>query len=242
MQIIRTASVITADRHEVQNAALWDDSSGSDYFFEPDAAQISGTGSAEDLSDVGWTIDGFTYVSGVGGDFLSKADRGVPSHYLIDAPNDLLQSPDLFGNFDHGHQAGHHLGDIEPTTLTFEWEAAWSTASNNETASAMGIAQAAGAINVAAEQLAAIFSDGSNFGLRSSGDSDVGAVVDNDWHTWKIVFSQGITDAIEWFIDGVSQGTIDLLEDVMPFAWGAGILVSTGANNILMGDCRAYYR
>lgn len=233
-------ATIVADRHEVPNADQWDHSSGSDFFFRPDAAQIAGTGNAEDLSDRGWTITGSaTYVPGVGGDFLSSADKGVPSHYLLDAAGDIIQSPALFGNHTDGEQAGHHLGNITPTSLTATFEASFADASNNETASGIGFSKAGLAINVATSHYAVIFSDGTNFGLRSSGATDLGAVVDNAVHHWDIVLSGSTA---EWYMDDVSQGSIALLTDVFPLSWGAGILAATGANDIQMGDCRIYYR
>ena len=232
--------VITADRHEVAQALHWDDSSGSDFFFEPDAAGIAGTGQAEDLSDVGWTVTGLSgqFVEGSGSDFLSGLS--IPNHYATTAALDLLQSPRIFADPVHAWQASHHLGQ-DPATLTMEAWNAFSVNGADETATGVGLAQAGGAVNVAANALAVIYSNGSNFVCRSSSDSDVGAAVDTAWHKWTIGLKVGTTDAIEWFIDGVSQGTLDLLENVLPMSWGAGV-VTGGTNRVLIGPCRVFYR
>ena len=37
MLLLRNATLVVADRHEVPNADQWDESSGFDFFFEPDA-------------------------------------------------------------------------------------------------------------------------------------------------------------------------------------------------------------
>ena len=241
MIITKGSLIVVADRHEVPFAGLWDDSSGSDFFFEPDAAQISGTGNAEDLSDRGWTATSLAFVAGVSANFLDDGTKGVPSHFLTDAASDLLQSPDLFGDFLHGHQAAHHLGETEPSTLTLEMWLTFSVESNNETATCGGFTDAGGSIIVATDAVATIFSDGTNFGCRSSADSDLGALADTALHLFKIVISKGTTDAIEWFIDDVSQGTLNLRTGVFPVSWGVGV-VSAGSNRILIGPCRIYYR
>ncbi len=237
------AVTITADRHEVDRAVLWDDASGSDFFMEPDAAQIAGTGGAEDLSDVGWTITGLGFVGPTkSADFLSLSGIGVPGHYEGNSAGDVMQSPAVFGDYPHGLQASHHLGKL-PTSLSLEQWATWSVRSASETATCLGFCDADGSIIVAADAIAAIHSDGTNFVLRSTADSDVGALVDGDIHLFKIVVQLigSLTDAIEWFIDGVSQGTIDLLDNVWPAAVGCGNL-SAGTNRILIGGWHLDYR
>lgn len=242
VEIGRGSLVIVADRHEVEQALHWSDSSGSDFFFMPDAAQISGTGGAEDLSDVGWTITTFAgqFVAGVDADFLATADKGVPAHFVTTAPSDRLQSPAIFGDWVHGRQAANHLGE-DPTTLTVEQWVTFSVAANSETATAVGFTDAGGSSIVATDAVAMIHSDGTNFICRSSADADTGALIDTALHLFKIVISQGTTDAIEWFIDGTSQGTLDLREDVFPVSWGGGV-VSAGSNRLLIGPCRVFYR
>ncbi len=232
--------VITADRHEVAQAVHWDDSSGSDYFFEPDAAGISGTGQAEDLSDVGWTVTSILgFVQGTAGDFFGSADI-TPNHYSTDAAADKLESPNVFADYLHSQQAAHHLG-ADPTTLTMEAWAQFSVTSASETGTAIGLFIGGGSIVTEADHVAAIHTDGTNFICREGGgDTDTGALDDESWHLFKIVISTGsVTDAIEWFIDGTSQGTLDRRTDAYPCGWGAG---NSTTNRIQIGPCRIFYR
>jgi len=238
MRISRQTGSTTGPTSEVHRAALWDDASGSDFFFEPDAAQITATGNAESLVDVGWTVTSLSYVAGVGADFLATADKGVPAHYLTNASGDKMQSPAIFGDYQHGDQASHHLLSF-PTTLTMETWATFSVASASETTSGFGFVDAGGTIVTATDHIAVIHSDGTNFICRSNGDADTGALIDTALHKWTIVLSTGTTDAIEWFIDDVSQGTLDLLTDVFPASWGFHTLTT---NRLLMGSTRIFYR
>ena len=242
MELIRGSTSIEADRHEVQNAVLWDNSSGSDFFMEPDAAQITATGNAESLVDVGWSITGLAFVAAtLDADFMDSADIGVPAHYEGNSAGDLFQSPAIFGDYLHSQQAAHHLG-FDPTTLTFEAWAQFTVHSANEVATGLGFVDATGSIIVSTDAIAVIHTDGTNFTLRSTGDSDVGALDDGDFHLFRIEVSTGsVTDAIEWFIDGTSQGTINRLPDVWPASVGWGNEAGN-TNRVQIGPCRVFYR
>ena len=243
MDLIRGSTTIEADRHEVSYGDLWDEASGSDFFMEPSASQVSGTGNAQDLSDRGWTTTGLAFVGPTkSASFLDATDLGVPGHFEGDNAGDILQSPALFGDFIHGQQAAHHLG-FDPTTLTFEAHARFSITSASETGTALGFVDADGSIITEADHIAAIHTDGTNFILRSAApDTDVGALDDELEHLFTIVVSIGsVTDAIEWFIDGTSQGTIDRLADVWPASVGWGNQ-GAGTNRIQIGSARVFYR
>ena len=231
--------VITADRHEVAQAVHWDDSSGSDYFFEPDLAGLTTTGNAESLVDVGWTVTGLGFVQGTSGDFFGAAGLD-PSHYEGDNATDKLESPNVFGDYFHSQQAAHHLGQ-DPTTLTMEMWAQFTVTSASETGTALGFFIGGGSIVTEADHVAAIHTDGTNFICREGGgDTDAGALDDESWHLFKIVISIGsVTDAIEWFIDGTSQGTLNRRTDAYPCGWGAG---NSTTNRIQIGPCRIFYR
>lgn len=240
MQIVRPPVTSATDRTEVPAGLLWDDSSGSDFYFEPDLAGISGTGNAEDLSDVGWTATSLAFVQGVAADFFSSTDVD-PSHYLTNAALDLLESPAIFGDYQHSQQAASHLGK-NPTTLTMEAWAKFSVTSANEAATGIGFVIGGGSIITSADHVAVIVTDGTNFLCRNSDGSDAGAADDESWHLFKIVISNGaVTGAIEWFIDGVSQGTFDRRTDAYPCLWGAGVQAAA-TNRILIGPARIYYR
>ncbi len=242
VQLVRGSISIEADRHEVSEAGGWAAESGSDFFFEPDAAQLAGAGNSTALSDRGWTTTGLAFVAAsLDADFLSEADPGVPAHYEGLSAGDLIQSPAIFGDFQHAHQAGHHLG-FDASTLTFEAFARFSVTSADEEETCLGFCDATGSIIVISDAIAVIRTDGTNFILRSTADSSTGALDDEDLHLFRIVVSGGsATDAIEWFIDGTSQGTIDRLPDVWPAAVGVGNLAA-GTNRIQIGQFSVFYR
>lgn len=228
----------TLRAHEVPDAADWDDQSGSHFYFEPNAAELA-AGNKETLSDFGWTTTALSFVEGAGADFLSLADPGVPAHFVTDGAGSILQSPAKFGSHTHGNQAGRHLGH-PPTKMTFEFWFTFSVASNDETATGFGLTVAGGSIITEADAIAVIRSDGTNFVCRSNVDAAVGPLIDTALHLGKIEVSQGTTDAIQWFVDGASQGTLDLREDVLPMSWGAGT-VGAGSNRVLIGPCEVSY-
>jgi len=239
-KIIEPQSVlVTADRHEVPSGAHWDDESGSDFFFRPDAAEIA-AGNKETLADFGWITTGLAFVAGSGADFMTSVDKGIPAHFVLSPAADLIQSPYLFGSYTHAEAAQHHLGSF-PVTFTMEAWMNFAVASASETESGLGFTVAGGSIITAADAIAVIHSNGTNFICRSSVDADTGAVIDNAWHLWKFVFRLGTTDKIEWFIDNVSQGTLNLREDVFPMSWGAAN-VGSGTNRLNVGPARLYYR
>lgn len=226
--------------HDVSDGAHWDDDGGTDFHMWPSLAQISGTGNREDLSDVGWTKANLAFVSGSGADFMTSVDPGIPEHFVCSPASALIQSPDIFGCFVHFRGAAHHLG-YDPTTLTMEAWAQFVTALNDETATGFGFVVAGGSIITEADHVAVIRSDSSVFACRSNVDADAGAAIDTSWHLWKIICSLGTTDKIEWFIDGASQGTLDLREDMTPMSWGAGN-VAGGNNRLNVGPVHIYYR
>jgi hypothetical protein len=221
------------------NGMNWNSSSGARYHFMPSAGQISGTGNAQDLSDRGWVTTALAFVEGTGADFLSAADKGVPGHYVLGAALDLLQCPAIFGGWTHAEEASSHIG-TQPTCMTFEFHGSFADASSAEPGSGFGLVVNGGSILTAADAIAMIVSDGTNFVCQSAADSDVGALVDNAWHEWKIVISQGTTDAVEWFIDRVSQGTFDLRTDAFPAAWGTAV-EAAGTNFLKIGPCEIEY-
>ena len=226
--------------HTVDQAVHWNDASGSEYCFVPALSGISGTGNAEDLGDVGWTVTSLAFAQGSGGDFLSSADID-PVRFTTNAALDKLESPQVFGDIAHSLHAQHHLG-FAPTTLDFEGWAQFSITSANETATGLGFFIGGGSIVTAADAIAVIHTDGTNFTCRSNADSDVGATDDEALHLFRIVISTGsATNAVEWFIDGTSQGTLDRRSDAYPCGLGWGN-VTGGANRIQIGAAKVIYR
>lgn len=211
----------------------WGYAPGSDFWMIPGGEILTAAGVL--LSENGWTTTALDLVEGAGADFLSSADIGVPAHILTNATGDLLQSPPVFGSFRHGEVAGEILGH-RPSILTLEQDAAFSVASATETTSGFGWVEAGGTPATADDAMAMIISDGTNFVLRSGAASDAGALVDNLWHVWKIVITFG--GSIEWFIDGVSQGTLALQTDLFPVSFGLHTLTT---NRVLLGISHISY-
>ena len=216
-------------RVHVMDARSWSTQVGTDYWanFGLGSTIVSAGGSREVITVFDWTATSLveTAMTG-GGDFLSTSDFSVPAHILTDASADLLESPSLFGDGSQAEAVAEILGH-DPTTMSCEWYGSFTAVTGTSNRSGFGLVQDGGAAGTAADQLAWIFTDGTNFTIRSSGDSDVGALDDTDWHTWKIVVSNGsATDAVEWFIDGTSQGTFNRLEDQWPVSWGMHALTT----------------
>lgn len=160
------------------------------------------------LSGWGWTATSVLYTNDSTGDFLSSADD-TPPNFSADANADQLVSPRVFGSYAHGLMVSKILGKL-PTKLILEFYGAFPTASASEAATFMGL-------NDGGTAGAFIYSDGTNFQLSNGTNLDAGALIDNLYHLWKIVINS-VTGLIEWFQDGVSQGTIAVPTDVFPLA------------------------
>lgn len=141
-----------------------------------------------------------------------------------------------FGTWAHARMVEGILGSL-PTKLVYEQDAKWVTHTANETTSGLGFVVGGGSPLTAANHVAFIYSNGTNFLLRSSGASDTGAADDGDWHKFKIVLDSAAVTA-EWFIDGVTQGTIALLQDTFPVIVGASVFTT---NRIRVGWAHLYY-
>jgi len=199
-------------------ALAWGTDMGTDFWLIPEGEQVT-AGSL--LSDRGWTTTSLVETAGTGADFLSSSDVGNPPHYLTNAASDLLQSPAIFGDYIHGEQAASILG-YSPTQLIVEFYAAMTVHSADEAATTgWGLVEAGGTAGTAADRMAWISTDATNFWLRSAADTDAGATDDANWHLFRIEVATGsVTDAITWYIDGTSQGTIDRQTDLWPVSFG----------------------
>ena len=227
-------------RKHVLSALDWGDQAGTDYWFVPGSSMTGATTFL--LSSRGWTTTSLVLTGGSGADFASAADKGTPRTLLTNASGDLLQSPALFGDYNHARIAQIIMGEkILPRYLILDAFAAFTVASANETTSGFGLYEDDATISTADDALAVIYSDGTNFGLRSGADSDAGAVVDNAYHWWRIVIDRSIsavTDGVQWYIDGVSQGTIDREADEFPAYFG---LHSLTTNRTSLSVAHIYY-
>ena len=227
-------------RKHVLSPLDWGDTAGTDYWFVPGSSMTGATTFL--LSSRGWTTTSMVLTGGSGADFISAADVGTPRTALTNASGDILQSPALFGDYHRGRIAQIIMGEkILPRFLICDMYAAFTVASANETNSSMGLFEDDATISTADDALAAIYSDGTNFGLRSGADSDAGAVVDNAYHWWRIQIDRSITavtDGVAWYMDGALQGTIDREADEWPVYWGLHTLTT---NRISLASAHIYY-
>ncbi|KKN06315.1 hypothetical protein LCGC14_1078420 [marine sediment metagenome] len=208
-------------RVHVIDPRLWSRALGTDYWASFGETSIDADTGGAKLDDFGWTTTTLTETVATGaGDFLSSDTPGVPDHVLTDGSGDLLQSPAIFGGYAHGRAVESMLG-YAPTQLTLECYASFTVVTGTSNRSGFGLVEDAGTAGTAADELAWIYTDGTNFTIRSDADSDAGAADDVDWHLWKITVKIGsATDAVEWFIDGTSQGTMDRKTDEWPVSFG----------------------
>ena len=209
-------------RLHVTDPRLWSRSIGTDYWLRGGIGIVSAQATAgELLSDYGWTTTGLAETAATGAaDFLSSATPGVEDYVGANSSTDLLQSPSMFGGY-LGAQAAASIMGRDPTRLTAEWLGAFTAVTGTSNRSGFGLVEDGGTAGTAVDELAWIYTDGTNFTLRSDADSDAGAADDTSWHIWKIIVKTGTaTDAVEWFIDGTSQGTIDRKTDEWPVSFG----------------------
>ena len=241
IRVLNRSTVDALLRVHVRSAFDWSDMSGTDYWLEPGSAVNGATTFL--LSNRGWTTTSLGITAGSAADLNKLADPGVPRTVLFNASGDLLTSPFVFGDYAHAKVAAMMMGRPDlPRYLVMDSYAAFTTASSDENTSGFGFVEAGGAITSQGDQLACIVSDSANFKLASGADSDVGAVVDNSYHWWRIVLDAlktgGTGDAVEWFIDGVSQGTIDLETDLFPVGFSAHTLTN---NRVALGQTHIFY-
>lgn len=224
-------------RKHILTPQEWAYSAGTDYWaYFGNSALLSAN--AHQLSDYGWTTTTLAFASADGGDFMSSTDVGTPNGLVFGDSTDLLQSPNIFGDYTHGRFVEEVLGRF-PTQLVVELYAAFTTVTGTSNRSGFGLVEAGGTAGTAADELAWIYTDGTNFTIRSDADSDAGAADDTNYHLWKIVVSSGsATDAVEWFIDGTSQGTMDRKTDEWPASFG---MYAHTTNRFVLSWVHIYY-
>lgn len=221
---------------------LWQSMAGTDFWLVGGGADVMAVGAADvagGLSGFGWTTTTLSLTAATGGDFLSSATIGTPASISLGADTDLLQSPTIFGDYTHGLLAGQILGHY-PTRLICEVYAAFLTNSAEETRTGFGIIEAGGTAGTDASAMAWIHDLGTTnvFSIRSGADSDNGSADNATYHQWRIVVKVGTTDAIEWFIDGVSQGTMDNQAALWPCSFGA---YASTTNRIALAWAHIWY-
>jgi hypothetical protein len=135
----------------------------------------------------------------------------------------------MFGSYHHANLVAQTLGYV-PDKLILEWKGAFTVASADEVGTYMGWHNGA-AITMA------VYSNATNFLLSNGSTTDAGIAVDNALHTWKIVISKAAGTA-EWFVDGTSQGTLVITQDVWPAAF---ICAASTTNRWSLTFAHAWY-
>ena len=235
--IVRVAHSL---RHHILRPSLWTRSAGTDYWanFGPTFAGIAAD---ELLTNYGWTLTTPpTYTQGSLADLLSSADVGTPNIAAVDTAGDYFTGPQVFGDYEHGLLAGQFLGYM-PTKLCFEAYGNFAATGGNETVSGFGLCT--GDSLTATNHVAFIYSNSANFCIRGTPGTgtyvDVGAAADASYHHWRIVAKA--TGTVDWYIDGVLQGSITLVTDLFPTGVSGSVLAATGVNFFNLGWLRVWY-
>lgn len=247
--------------NRVPHGQLWNRRPGLEYWLVPHALS-QGVGTHTEgvfaATNNGWLNTGTVIgVAGAAADFPLAAeykfyssvaaemagDRGTPSHFALDTAGDVLNSPAVFGDPQGLWIAMQCAGRDEfPSRLMFDSIAAF-TAANNETGSGLGWAEDGGAVNVANDQAGAFFIDGTDFRFRNdTATSGALLTADTNTHHFRAIINR-ITQLIEVYIDDMftMKGSIAIKLDEFPVSFGAGVLVTTGANFIRLGPTRIRY-
>lgn len=201
---------------------------------------IPGGAGDGDLDLFGWITTGFSHTVGSAAGMLDSSDAGTTGGINLDAISDFILSPFIFGDYAHGQMVAGILGH-DPTILNMECFARFAANANEEeTGFGFVEAQVSGPF-VKSDLMALITSDGTNFSLEGAGDLDAGSTDNTNPHLFKIAVNKGTTDAIEWFIDGVSQGTMDSQVNLWPVAWGASTKATSGTNDPVISWVHIWY-
>lgn len=231
-------------RVHVTSPEKWNRDGGTDFWavWGPEVITAA-VGSSALITDSGWTATSMVETAGTGADLIASGDRTSPAHVLTDAASDLLQSPAIFGDYMHAQVAAGILG-YQPTLLVAEFGFNFTVGTANETATAIGFVEAGGSIVTAADAMATIFSDGTNFKLRSGASTGAaGPAVGAAWRVGKITLDNSVaagTNMVTATIDGVAVPAINLQTDLFPVSFGMGV-VAVGTNRIGSSYWHIYY-
>mgnify|MGYP000291349257 CR=1 FL=1 len=228
-------------RQHVKSGWEWAHSVGTDYWLHPtaglDQAAAASTALGPLLAENGWVATSLVNTAGSAADFRGGAftpgtgknrdgsfvDTGVPSHFLTNLDADLLDSPNMFGNADDMEAAAELAGQANlPNILGVSFWGAMTVHSAAELDSGWGFVEDGGSPATAADAIAFIYSDGSNFALQTNGAlvGSVGAAADALWHKFRLEIDfNGFTT---WWIDGALQqrNAVAITADEFPCSFG----------------------
>lgn len=225
--------VLALRRVHVTDPLKWSVQVGTDYWMY---AAVNGQGTASGqnlLTDGGWTTTSIAaYAAGSAADFMSRSDPGTPGQYTQDAQNDLIESPSIFGSYDHAHAAAVIVGMRSlPRYLVCDAYARFSVVANDEPTTAIGFVEDGGSIVTAADNMACISSNGTSWVIQSNGSENLsGAVAVSTSPTWFRILLDQKTSTSYAYANGTLIGSIAITADEFPVSFGAG---SGGANNLV---------
>lgn len=195
------------NRIHAKNADEWG-SSATDFWIS--------AGDMDATLPTGWTNTSILLTQSALSDFNSAADAQSISTWGTNADLDQLLSTRRFGSYYDFQEQADLLGYL-PTALYCDILGVFTVHSANETATGFGLA--GGVPLTITNHVAWIFSNSTNFALRTGATTtDAGALLDTTFHMFRIVITTGSTT--EWFIDGVSQGTVTTMVDMFPCSFG----------------------
>ncbi len=233
------------NRVHVFKAADWNRAAGTDYWMIPatnDELTAAAT-NAEILSNVDWTTTTLTHTAGTLGNLLGGVTVATTHGpvWTTAAAAAEIRSPAVLGGPAQAAMVAQMLGYV-PTQLILEWVARFSVATANETTSALGFAT--GVITTAGSAVGTIFSDGTNFKVRTSAaTSTAGAAVDNNFHRWRIVLDASaatVTGYMDGAVIGAAAG-IALTNTLFPTSIAAGN-ATAGTNRVQPGIAHVWYQ
>lgn len=220
-------------RVHVTDPNKWSTQAGTDFWIMAGANNQGTAGAVNLLTDGGWTATSIAaYAAGSGADFLSKDDPGTPAEYTQDAQNDLLESPAMFGDYAHAHAAAVIAGQRRlPNFLVMDAYARFSVVANDEPTTCIGFAEDGGSIITAADNMAAISSNGTYWVIQSNASENLsGAVAISTSPTWFRIVLDKRNSTSYAYANGSLIGSIAITADEFPVSFGAG---SGGANNFV---------
>ena len=241
-------------RQHVRAGSRWAHEIGTDYWLHPtsglDQAGAASTGTGDELAENGWIATSLVNTVGAGGDFGSLGDTTrTPNHFLTNLTGDLLESPRLFGSYEHMRAAADIAGMASmPRFLIARFWGAMTVHSADEPTSGWGFFEDAGGVATEAVQQGFISSDGTNFQIGSNAGTPVNLQADDaTWHEFAIVLAVAEQKAYG-FIDptwrfgspplGTALGSVDITADEAPYGFGMHALTT---NRPGLGLTRVFY-
>ena len=231
------------NRVHVNDPVKWGTNIGTDFWFIAGANGNQTASGNNLLTDGGWTATSVTSTAGSAADFGSSSDPGTPGHMLTNAASDLIQSPAIFGSYDHMHAAAAIAGMKSlPRYLCMDAYAQFSVFSADEVTSNLGFVEDGGSIVVAADIMASFYSKGTGttFNIQSNAAVVTGLVsADSSWNWFRILMDRQTGYSL-CYVDGVYNGTIAVTADEFPVAFGAGVGAG-GTNRIQLNQVHIFY-